>query len=386
MRGKGWLYRALFLLFFLAGIWMADTMPVYAAEGGPENDLVDETMLENFDFSEIEAFLSGQESTGSISFRSLLQQILSQEEVDKQELFGALWHLIAGELTDGKTIFVQLLILCAAFAILHNFASVFPNSQIHTASFYMFFLALITLLMRSYVLVHQILTEVLGNLVDFMEALIPAFCLALMFSSAASTAAVVYQIIVAVIYLIERILLYLVVPGVHIFVVLQMLNHMTGEVMISKITSLLKRIITWGLRIMVAAITGMNILQSLIAPALDGLKHTAVTKTLNMIPGLGGSASAVTSMFLGSAVVIKNGIGVAALVILLILCLGPLIKMGALTLLYKLAGAVVEPISDKRVCNCISSVGEGAGLLMKVLFSAMMMFMVTIAIITAAVR
>ena len=325
MRGKGWLYRALFLLFFLAGIWMADTMPVYAAEGGPENDLVDETMLENFDFSEIEAFLSGQESTGSISFRSLLQQILSQEEVDKQELFGALWHLIAGELTDGKTIFVQLLILCAAFAILHNFASVFPNSQIHTASFYMFFLALITLLMRSYVLVHQILTEVLGNLVDFMEALIPAFCLALMFSSAASTAAVVYQIIVAVIYLIERILLYLVVPGVHIFVVLQMLNHMTGEVMISKITSLLKRIITWGLRIMVAAITGMNILQSLIAPALDGLKHTAVTKTLNMIPGLGGSASAVTSMFLGSAVVIKNGIGVAALVRLLILCLGPLI-------------------------------------------------------------
>ena len=137
---------------------------------------------------------------------------------------------------------------------------------------------------------------------------------------------------------------------------------------------------------MVAAITGMNVLQSLIAPALDGLKHTAITKTLNMLPGLGGSASAVTSMFLGSAVVIKNGIGVAALLILLILCMGPLIKMGVLTLLYKLAGAVVEPISDKRVCNCISSVGEGAGLLVKVLFSAMMMFMVTIAIVTAAVR
>ena len=137
---------------------------------------------------------------------------------------------------------------------------------------------------------------------------------------------------------------------------------------------------------MVAAVAGINIIQNLIAPALDGLKNTAVTKALNMIPGIGGSANAVTSMFLGSAAVIKNGIGAAALIILLILCLGPVIKVAVLMLLYKLTGALVQPISDKRVCGCISSVGDGAALLLQVLVTAMMMFMVTIAIVTAAVK
>ena len=55
-------------------------------------------------------------------------------------------------------------------------------------------------------------------------------------------------------------------------------------------------------------------------------------------------------------------------------------------LLYKLTGALVQPISDKRVCGCISSVGDGAALLLQVLVTAMMMFMVTIAIVTAAVK
>ena len=385
------------LFFLLAAVFQC---PVQAAKAGntdqkttvisgeaDSGDQVDETVLDGIDFTDIDNFLSETKETSSITFRQLVETIISRDgQVDKKWVFTQIWNLIASELVESKSIFAQLLIMCVAFAVLHNFANVFENSQIHTTCFYMFYMALITLLMRSYLLTHQILTEVLGSLVDFMQAVIPAFCMALMFSSAASTAAVFYQIIVAVIYLIERILLYVIVPGIHIYVVLQMLNHMTGEAMISRITGLLKKLITWGLKIMVAAITGMNIIQSLIAPALDGLKNTAITKTLNMIPGLGGSANAVTSMFLGSAVVIKNGIGVAALIILLVLCLGPLFKMGVLTVLYKVTGAVVQPISDSRVCGCISSVGEGAFLLLKVLLAAMMMFMVTIAIITAAVR
>ncbi|MCU6760972.1 Stage III sporulation protein AE precursor [uncultured Roseburia sp.] len=389
--------NGIFLVFLLTAVFQfsvraadlsnGDTAGPVISEETDGSNQVDESMLNGIDFTDIDNFLNETKETDGITFRQLVETIISQDgQVDKKWVFTQIWNLIAKELVESKSIFAQLLIMCVAFAVLHNFANVFENSQIHTTCFYMFYMALITLLMRSYLLTHQILTEVLGSLVDFMQAVIPAFCMALMFSSAASTAAVFYQIIVAVIYLIERILLYVIVPGIHIYVVLQMLNHMTGEAMISRITGLLKKFITWGLKIMVAAITGMNIIQSLIAPALDGLKNTAITKTLNMIPGLGGSANAVTSMFLGSAVVIKNGIGVAALIILLVLCLGPLFKMGVLTFLYKVTGAVVQPISDSRVCGCISSVGEGASLLLKVLLAAMMMFMVTIAIITAAVR
>lgn len=352
-----------------------------------EDDILDDSLLEEFDFSDIESFFQQSEDTSQLDFAQLVQELIeNQGEVDKKWLADQLFGMAASEWKESRSLFIQILIMCVAFAILNNFAGAFKNSQIHTTCFYMFYLALIMLLMKSYLLLHQVLVSVMERLTDFMEALLPAFCLALSFSAAISTAAVFYQIVVAVIYLIEQIMLNIIIPAVHVYVVLEMLNYMTGESMISNLTTLLKKIIKWALRMMVAAIAGINLIQSLIAPALDGLKNTAVTKMINMIPGIGAAANGVTGMFLGSAIVIKNGIGVAALVVLLILCLGPVVKMAVMTVCYKLTGAVVQPVADKRVCGCISSVGEGAGLLLKILITALMMFVVTIAIITAAVR
>ena len=379
------------LAFFLALCMMGlpvraqDTQP--RTEGQDTTELVDDSLLEEIDLTDIENFLGERDETKDISFQDLIRTLLDQEgQPDKKEVFGQIWQLAASELVESKGIFVQLLIMCAAFAILHNFANVFENSQIHTTCFFLFYMALITMLMKSYLLIHQIITSVMDSLIGFMQALLPAMCMALAFSGAMSTAAVFYQIVAAAIFLVENILIYVVIPAVHIYVVMQMLNHMTGGDMISRLTKLLRKVICWSLRIMVAAVAGINIIQSLLAPALDGLKNTAVTKALNLIPGIGGSANAVTSMFLGSAAVIKNGIGAAALIILLILCLGPVIKVTVLMLLYKLTGALVQPISDQRVCGCIGSVGDGAALLLRVLVTAMLLFMVTVAIVTAAVR
>ena len=387
---KKWILGAVFAVCILvsAPVFSVCAQETKAAEEmGEDAGEIDDSLLEEIDLTDIEEFLGENEETKEVSFQELIRSLLSQEgQPDKKEVFSRIWQLAASELVESKGIFIQLLIMCAAFAVLHNFANVFENSQIHTTCFFMFYMALITLLMKSYLLIHQIITSVMSSLTEFMQVLLPAFCMALIFSGAMSTAAVFYQIVAAVIFLVENILVYIVVPAVHIYVVMQMLNYMTGGDMISHLTKLLRKIICWSLRIMVAAVAGINIIQNLIAPALDGLKNTAVTKALNMIPGIGGSANAVTSMFLGSAAVIKNGIGAAALIILLILCLGPVIKVAVLMLLYKLTGALVQPISDKRVCGCISSVGDGAALLLQVLVTAMMMFMVTIASVTAAVK
>lgn len=93
----------------------------------------------------------------------------------------------------------------------------------------MYFLILMVLLMRSYLLMDELLQQVLEQTVEVMQAVIPAFCMTMVFASAQTTAAVFYQIAVAVIWLVERLLCYVIAPGVHIYVVLQMLNCMTGE-------------------------------------------------------------------------------------------------------------------------------------------------------------
>lgn len=344
-------------------------------------------LLESLDFSEIDDFLDCVETEETLNFVDLMKTLIAENgQVDKKWFFSQIWSLLASELKESKPIFIQILIMCVAFALLNNFAAVFKNSQIHKTCFFIFYLALITLLMKSYLISSQLLVSVMDNLIEFMQALIPAFCMSLAFTTAVSSATVFYNIILVVIYVIERILVHIIIPAIHIYVVLMMLGLLTEENLISGITNLLKKGITWALRLMVGAITGINLLQNLIAPAIDSLKNTAVTKAISVIPGLGSAANAMTSMFLGSAVVIKNGIGVTAIIFLLILVLSPLVKLALLTFLYKLTGAVVQPVADKRVCSCISGVGDGAKLLLHVLLTALMMFMVSIAMVTASVK
>lgn len=353
------------------------------------DEIWDTDLLTEFDFSDLDAFLRKQEisTAGSSDFSTFVKELIqSGGQVDKKWFFGQIVDMSAGELKENRQIFVQILLLCLAFGILHNFAGAFQNSQIHTVCFSLFYLALIMLLMKSYLIMHQLLKGVMEELSGFMQALLPSFCLALTFSSAITTAAGFYQIVITAIYLVERLAANILVPAVHVFVVLKMIDHMSGKKMISGLTKLLKKCILWAMRMIVAAVAGISLIQSLIAPALDGVKNTAITKMLNMIPGLGAAANGVAGMFLGSAVVIKNGIGTAALIFLLLICVGPVVKMLLLSLCYRLTGAVIQPITDARVCGCIESVGEGAGLLLKILVSILMMFMVTIAIVTAAVR
>ena len=94
---------------------------------------------------------------------------------------------------------------------------------------------------------------------------------------------------------------------------------------------------------------------------------------------IGGS----TEIVLGTAVLIKNGIGIVGMIICLIVCLPPLIQMGVTALLYQLVSAVAQPISDKRMVNCIGSVADGSKMLLKITATIGILFLLTIAVVAA---
>ena len=66
------------------------------------------------------------------------------------------------------------------------------------------------------------------------------------------------------------------------------------------------------------------------------------------------------------------------------ICAVPILQMLLLAFLYKLAAALVQPVSDKRITDCIGSVSEGYELLVKVIFSSGVLFLLTIAVVAAS--
>lgn len=59
----------------------------------------------------------------------------------------------------------------------------------------------------------------------------------------------------------------------------------------------------------------------------------------------------------------KNAVGVTGIVVLLILCAAPLLKLWVSEFAYKGLAAVLQPISDKRIVNCLSITADAIKLL-----------------------
>ena len=162
------------------------------------------------------------------------------------------------------------------------------------------------------------------------------------------------------------------------------LNEMIEGEKFSKMTELLEDGIRFALKFVTGAVVGLNVVQGLIQPAADKLKGSMFTKTASAIPGIGNSVRAVSEIIVGTGTLIKNSVGVAAMIILFGITLFPVLKIWVLAFFYKLSAALVEPIADKRISATLNGVCKGSVLLAKIMLTSMLLFLITIAMVSAS--
>lgn len=367
-----------------AAVWKEDATGMSEDIAAQKIEESIDSYMQELDFSDIDKMLSQQAGTAGLDFKELVQRLLDGEEIDKGWLAEEIFSAVFSEVQEFRGTLIRIVILCIVFAILYNFANVFENPSVTEISFYMVYVVLLVLLMNSFFVLRDVSVMAISRVITFLKVMIPTFTASMVFSGQITTAAGFYDLTFLLIYGMEWVMQYLVIPGVQIYVVLELMNHLTGEEMLSRMTSLIKSGILWIIKFLFTIVIGINVVQNLLAPVIDTFKSGMIAKTAGMMPGLGTSINAVTEIMVGSGIIIKNGIGMAAVVVLLILCAGPLLKIWVMAFLYKLLAAMMQPVADKRMIGCIAGTGEGGNLLCKVVVTTTVMFLVTIALVTAA--
>lgn len=365
------------LLILLASTLMLMGGNVYAAE-------TDYSITNSSEFEDVNKSIDQLLEVEDVDFKEMIINIIKgKEPLDVEKLLQALVDNAFSQISYVRKTIIHIMIITIGAAILSNFSSVFNNSQISDISFYAVYTLMLTILMKSFVAVTTIAQDAINALIEFMRALVPAYYLALTVSGKTSTALIFYQVILMIITGIQLLFTNLVMPLINIYVVLMLVNNLSKEDFLSRLAQLLKSVIEWILKGMLTLVIGFNVIQSLVAPAIDSFRTTMLNKTVSAIPGVGNAVNAVTDMVIGSAVIIKNGVGVAALIVLVVISLTPLIQLWTFSIMYKVSAAVIQPVSDNRMISCIGSVGDGVKLLIKVVTTSLVLFMITIAIVTA---
>lgn len=322
---------------------------------------------------------------GGIDLEKILLQVISGD------IFGALGELFQGSIKgffgqlDGmKNVFVWMLVLGIMSALMTHFVEIFDRHHVADIGFYFMYLLFTALLLKCFTQAADAAAQALENIILFVQLLVPAYLITVGISAGAVTAGTSYQMMLFSVYGVEYILSAGLLPLIYSYVMLAVINGVWVEEKLSLLIELLGKAIGWVLKGALGIVTGISVFQALIAPVVDSARTSALQKFVSAIPGVGGAASGVAELVLGSAMVIKNSVGVVLLLLLVLMCAAPLIKIALISGILKCVAAFMGIVSDKRITACADRTGDAGLLLFKTTGTAMVLFLIAIAVTTAA--
>lgn len=341
---------------------------------------------ENY-MQEITDYLNDTYGKSDLDTGKLWQEILSGNLREGIKEFGAqaVGNLFY-EFSAGREIFMNILLLAVLSALFTVVMDIVENKQVSHLGFYFLYLLLGIMLSRVFKSIYLETEKILSSMTDFVKILIPAYTAALGMTNGSATATVYYEGILFVIWCVEEVFCRIALPGIELYVLLAVMNGVWSGEKLTGILQSLKRGIELLLKAVLWIVGSVGVLQALITPVIDSLKWNAAKKVAGMVPGVGNISEGISEIFVGSAILIRNGVGIFFTLMLLFLCLVPLCKIFVLAGCLKLSSALGAIVNQSRLTTCSDKVAEAAFLLCKVLLTGIALFLLSIAISVLSVN
>ena len=289
------------------------------------------------------------------------------------------------EVTSSLKLMAIIIIIAIVCALLNNLQSAFSNETISNIAFFACYSLLIIIMAKSFYVGVDVAKVTINRMMDFMVALMPVLMMLLASLGGFSEAVVLDPIIIGTIMISAKIFAQIIIPLICMSFVLQFVNSISEEFKINRLTKLLNQIALWIQGIVMTLFIGIITIRGISSKTIDQVAaKTAKYAVDNFVPIVGKSLSDAVSTVAGYSLLLKNALSSIGLIIIVIIIIFPVIKLLLMAFIYKLTAALIEPISDKRLVDCISAAGDSLILIMSCVISISVMFFIIISIIAAA--
>ena len=131
-------------------------------------------------------------------------------------------------------------------------------------------------------------------------------------------------------------------------------NHLSDRAHLTRMAQLLRSAVCWLLGVSFTVFLGAMSLQGVCSASIDGVVIRAAKYAVdNFVPVVGGMFSDTMDTLVGCTLIVKNALGVAAVLALLAAILGPLMRTLAVVFVIRLSAALLEPVADAEIVRAI---------------------------------
>jgi stage III sporulation protein AE len=276
----------------------------------------------------------------------------------------------------------QLAVIGILAALLERLSGSFGSQMVVDLAFAVCFLILVLLGLQSFSTAAGAAQEAVRTMVEFMHSLLPMLSTLLVAVGGITSAAVFHPLLWALVSTLASLVQRLLLPLILLSTAFSLISQFSSGLAFPKLGGLFRQAVITILGIMFIVFSGFMVVRGAIAPIADGISlRTAKYLTKTLIPIAGGMFADAVEVVVGGSLLIKNAVGVFGLAMILLLVAAPLLKLVAMVFVYKLVGALLEPLCDKRLVQTLAALESSLVLVIIALGTAALMFFLAITIL-----
>ena len=302
-----------------------------------------------------------------------------------EELKQLAGDLIFYSLKEQRFLLGQLLVLVALSVFLQQLGQASSGQGAAKAGQLVSLLLIMTIAISTVKLALSSAQTALNAMGGFMEILVPLLMAVMFLLGQGGTVMLMRPMVLGAMSFFTAQIRHLIFPLILIYLALVLADALVEGFSLQRLNKFIKQVVQWGVGLTMTLFTAILTIGGSFAAVSDGLSlRTAKFFFGNLIPVAGKLFADVLDTAAGSALLLKNTMGVAGMIAVLALTLLPLLRIFIQAFLLRLVGAVVEPLGDKQAGPLLEELGNVLMLIFTVLGAITIMTILSLSAILLA--
>ncbi|VEF47832.1 stage III sporulation protein AE [Bacillus freudenreichii] len=355
------------LLIFFYALFIGSSAIQADQEEGVSNDVISnmvDEQIETLGIEELSSFWEGiMEEYGGYLPESqrgtLLEFLKGEKSFSIKEWFRGIAAFAFQELTMNGKLLGTLLLLTVFSAFLQSLHTAFEKGSVSKVAYAVVFMVLIIIALNSFRVAVDYAVAAIDSMSQFIFALIPLILALIASSGGVTSAAFFHPVLIFLIQTSGLLIQAVVLPLLFMALLLNIVSELNQNYKVTQLSSLLKKASIGILGAFMAVLLGVISIQGTASAVTDGVAiRTAKYVTGNFVPVVGRMFTDAADTVLTASVLIKNTVGLAGVAIILLIAAFPAVKILVIIFIYKLAGALLQPIGDGPIIGCLDSISK----------------------------
>lgn len=289
---------------------------------------------------------------------------------------------IMQEISMNVKLLGSLMLLTIFSMFLQSLHNAFEKGAVSKVAYSIIFMVLIIIALNSFRVASEYAIEAIDSMSQFILALLPLLLALISSSGGVTSAGFFHPVLVFLVNISSLIIKNVVLPFLFLSTLLSVANTLNTELKVSQLAGLLRKTSIGILGVFITILLGVISVQGTASAVTDGIAiKTAKFVTGNFVPVVGKMFTDAADTVLSASVLLKNTIGIAGVVIVLLLAAFPAIKILVISFIYKLSAALLQPLGDGPVISCLNIVSNSIIYIFASLAIVSFMFFISLTII-----